>query len=239
MLTVVLALPAALSNASASVLQRRAASEEPKGGKGLRQAARWLGHVLRRPHWLMGAGLLALSTVLQAAALGVGSLSLVQPLLAAELLFTLLLGSVVFHRRPDPRTWPAFAPLAAGLAMFLTAPAPTAGRPPAVYFQRQGPPTRRRYGPPARHGPDVGPRLLAGRTRCPARHRVRLRRRGPADRPARRTRNDDHPSAAWVSALTPGAVPPGRTAPVPCPPVRSPSAGTAHAAAGHPANQRP
>lgn len=128
MFTVVLALLAALSNASASVLQRRAATDEPEGGTGLRQALRWLGRVLRRPHWVAGAGLLAVSTVLQAAALGSGSLSLVQPLLAAELLFTLVVGSVVFHRRPDLRTWLAFAALAAGLAMFLTAAGPTAGR---------------------------------------------------------------------------------------------------------------
>ncbi|MER6624932.1 DMT family transporter [Streptomyces sp. NPDC000931] len=128
MLVVVLALLAALSNAAASVLQRRAAADEPEGGTGVRQAVRWLGKVLRRPYWVAGAGMLALSTVLQAAALGVGSLALVQPLMAAELLFTLVVGSVVFHRRPDPRTWLAFAALAAGLAVFLISVAPTAGR---------------------------------------------------------------------------------------------------------------
>lgn len=128
MLVVVLALLAALSNASASVLQRRAAADEPEGGEGTRQAVRWLGHVLLRPHWVAGAGLLALSAVLQAAALSMGSLALVQPLMAAELLFTLVVGSVVFHRRPDRRTWLAFAALAAGLAVFLLSAAPTAGR---------------------------------------------------------------------------------------------------------------
>ncbi|MFI2376202.1 DMT family transporter [Streptomyces sp. NPDC018964] len=128
MLVVVLALLAALSNAAASVLQRRAAADEPEGGAGVRQAVRWLGRVLRRRYWVAGAGMLALSTVLQAAALGVGSLALVQPLMAAELLFTLVVGSVVFHRRPDRRTWLAFVALAAGLAAFLTSVAPAAGR---------------------------------------------------------------------------------------------------------------
>lgn len=112
MLTVVLALLAALANAAASVLQRRAAADEPEGGKGLRRRCAGWG-VLRRPHWVAGAGMLALSTVLQAAALGVGSLALVQPLMAAELLFTLAVGSLVFHRRPDLRTWLAFVALAA------------------------------------------------------------------------------------------------------------------------------
>lgn len=128
MLVVVLALLAALSNAAASVLQRRAAADEPEGGAGVRQAVRWLGRVLRRPYWVAGAAMLAVSTVLQAAALGVGSLALVQPLMAAELLFTLVVGSVVFHRRPDRRTWLAFVALAAGLSVFLTSVAPSPGR---------------------------------------------------------------------------------------------------------------
>ncbi|MFR0354883.1 DMT family transporter [Streptomyces sediminimaris] len=127
-LTVVLALLTALSNASASVLQRRAATDEPESGTGPRHAVRWLAHQVRRPHWLAGTGLLGLSSILQACALAVGSLSLVQPLLASELLFTLVVGSVVFHRGPDRRTWAAFGALAVGLALFLTAAAPTPGR---------------------------------------------------------------------------------------------------------------
>ncbi|MFS4097480.1 DMT family transporter [Streptomyces sp. AF1A] len=125
-LTVVLALCAALSNASASVLQRRAASVgEPEKTAG---AVRRLGRLLRRADWLAGVGLLMLSAVLQGSALAVGSLSLVQPLLAAELLFTLVVGSLVFRRRPERRTWLAFAALAVGLALFLVAAAPAAGR---------------------------------------------------------------------------------------------------------------
>lgn len=127
-LTIVLALLAAVSNASASVLQRRAAADESDSRSGARHALRWLAHVLQRPHWLAGAGLLALSAVLQASALAVGSLSVVQPLLASELLFTLIVGSVVFHRRPDRRTWVAFASLGAGLALFLASASPSPGR---------------------------------------------------------------------------------------------------------------
>ncbi|MGW4567660.1 DMT family transporter [Streptomyces sp. NPDC004561] len=129
-LTVALALFAALSNASASVLQRRAAAiVEPDrpGGDGKRAAPRF-GQLLRRPDWLAGVGLLMLSAVLQGWALAVGSLSLVQPLLAAELLFTLVVGSLVFRRRPDRRTWLAFGALAVGLALFLVAASPQPGR---------------------------------------------------------------------------------------------------------------
>jgi drug/metabolite transporter (DMT)-like permease len=127
-LTIVLALLAALTNASASVLQRRAAAAESYSGSGARHAVRWLARVLQRPHWLAGAGALALSTVFQASALAVGSLSVVQPLMTSELLFTLVVGSVVFHRRPDRRTWAAFSSLGAGLALFLAAASPSSGR---------------------------------------------------------------------------------------------------------------
>jgi drug/metabolite transporter (DMT)-like permease len=89
-------------------------------------------HVLRRPFWLAGSALLAVSTVLQAAALSVGSLSFVQPLLAAELMFTLAVGSLVFHHVPDRRTWLAFVALALGLGLFLGSAAPTEGRPSAT-----------------------------------------------------------------------------------------------------------
>ncbi|MGW3210560.1 DMT family transporter [Streptomyces sp. NPDC001135] len=129
--TVLLALLAALTNASASVLQRRAAVQEPHADGGAGPAARRLARLLRRPYWLAGAALLGLSGLLQAGALAVGSLSLVQPLLATELLFTLVVGGVVFRRRPGLATWLAFVALAVGLALFLLAAAPGAGRPSA------------------------------------------------------------------------------------------------------------
>ncbi|MGW0813001.1 DMT family transporter [Streptomyces viridiviolaceus] len=125
-LTVVLALFAALSNAAASVLQRRAAAQDASHG-GAPSVLRSMLRLVRDRYWVGGAALLAVTTVLQAAALAVGSLAVVQPLMATELLFTLVVGSMVFHRRPDPRTWLAFVALAVGLAGFLSAAAPSAG----------------------------------------------------------------------------------------------------------------
>jgi drug/metabolite transporter (DMT)-like permease len=125
-LTVVLALLAACANAAASVLMGRAATEPPPDRAAGRARDRRRGR--RRLFWTAGAGLLAASGVVQVAALAVGSLSLVQPLLATELLFTLAIGSVVFHRRPDRTTWLSFLALAAGLALFLGAAAPSSGR---------------------------------------------------------------------------------------------------------------
>ncbi|WP_077800923.1 DMT family transporter [Streptomyces sp. JHA26] len=126
-LTVVLALFAALSNAAASVLQRRAAAQDEDRPGAVHTVVRSLLRLIRDPYWVGGAALLALTTVLQAAALAVGSLAVVQPLMASELMFTLVVGSMVFHRRPDQRTWLAFVALAAGLALFLGAASPSAG----------------------------------------------------------------------------------------------------------------
>ncbi|WP_406379092.1 DMT family transporter [Streptomyces sp. NBC_01618] len=131
-LSVVLALWAALANGAASVLQRRAAMEQAEseavgGGPAVWQGVRGLARLVRRPFWLAGATALGLSAVLQAGAPAVGSLSVVQPLLASELLFTLLLGTVIFHHRPGDGTWLSFLMLAAGLALFLAAVGPSAG----------------------------------------------------------------------------------------------------------------
>ncbi|MEU8742280.1 DMT family transporter [Streptomyces parvulus] len=127
LLTVLLALFAALSNAAASVLQRRAAAQDEERAGARHTMVRSLLRLVRDRYWVAGAALLALTTVLQAAALAVGSLAVVQPLMASELLFTLVVGSAVFHRRPDSRTWVAFAALAVGLALFLGAATPSAG----------------------------------------------------------------------------------------------------------------
>jgi drug/metabolite transporter (DMT)-like permease len=131
-LTVLLALLSALGNGAASVLQRRAAMDQerelPGSGGGVGQALRHLPRLLRRPYWLAGGAAMVVSAVAQVGALAVGRLSVVQPLLVSELLFTLVVGSVVFHRRPDGRTWLSFVMLAAGLALFLVVADPSHGR---------------------------------------------------------------------------------------------------------------
>ncbi|WP_328916138.1 MULTISPECIES: DMT family transporter [unclassified Streptomyces] len=127
-LTVVMALFSALSNAAASVLQRRAAVE-PDGvsGRGVRAAAARLGELLHRGYWWAGAAAMVLSAVFQVIALDSGQLSVVQPLLATELLFTLLIAAVVFRHRPGVVTWLSFVMLATGLAVFLIAASPSHG----------------------------------------------------------------------------------------------------------------
>jgi drug/metabolite transporter (DMT)-like permease len=123
-LSVALALIAALGNAAASVLQRRAAAAAPAVG-GHRLS--WLVGAVQRSGWLWGAGLLVLSGLAQAGALATGPLAVVQPVMTTELLFTLALGSIAFRRPPGARVWIAFLGMAAGLAAFLQIAAPGGG----------------------------------------------------------------------------------------------------------------
>jgi drug/metabolite transporter (DMT)-like permease len=120
----IVAVVAALLFALASVLQQRAASEVSDAdarGTGL------IRRLLRRPLWLAGTASDTLGYVAQAAALGVGSLVLVQPLLATSLLFALPLGAWVAGRRLARRDAVWAALLTAGLAVFLIAGEPTEG----------------------------------------------------------------------------------------------------------------
>ncbi|MCS0634920.1 DMT family transporter [Streptomyces sp. LP05-1] len=123
-LSICLALLAALGNAGASVLQRRGAATEREG----RHRGSWLAGLVHRSVWLWGAALLAVSGVLQALALATGPLAIVQPVMSTELMFTLMVGGLVFRRRPDARTKWAFAAMAVGLAVFLALADPGGGR---------------------------------------------------------------------------------------------------------------
>jgi len=123
--SVVLALMAALANAAASVLQRRAAATEKAAATGRRFS--WLTHLLHRPVWMWGSFMLVIAGICQAGALGTGPLAVVQPVMATELLFTLVVGSIFFHRRPDTRAWWAFLTMVVGLGAFLILIDPSVG----------------------------------------------------------------------------------------------------------------
>ncbi|MFJ4840201.1 DMT family transporter [Streptomyces sp. NPDC088746] len=124
-LSVALALFAALGNAAASVLQRRAAVVDLPDASGGSLVDRF--GFVRRPAWRWGAGLLVVSGVAQALALATGPLSVVQPVMATELLFTLVLAAVAFRWPPGTQTWVAFFGMALGLAVFLLLADPAGG----------------------------------------------------------------------------------------------------------------
>lgn len=119
-----LALVAAFFFALASVLQQRAASEVPDEDA---LKAGLMTRLLRQPLWLLGVGSAALAYVVQAVALGIGSLIVVQPLLVTMLLFALPLGARFAGRRLAPTDWAWAILLTTGLAGFLLVGDPTQG----------------------------------------------------------------------------------------------------------------
>jgi drug/metabolite transporter (DMT)-like permease len=118
---ILLALLGSILFAVAAVAQQRAAAETTPGTLGL------LGRLARRPLWLAGTGADSLGYVAQAAALGLGALLVVQPLLATSLLFALPLGAALSGRSLRARDWAWAIILTVGLAVFLVAGNPTQG----------------------------------------------------------------------------------------------------------------
>lgn len=119
-----LAVLAALLFAIASVAQRGAAAEVPdEAARGRRLVAR----LVRSRRWWTGALGDTAAYVLQAAALGIGSVLLVQPLLVTTLLFALPLEARYARRRVTPaQRWWSGA-LVVALAVFVVVGEPTAG----------------------------------------------------------------------------------------------------------------
>lgn len=129
MISVLLAVLAAATNAASSVLQRKANLREVQAHR-----TGWggLADLLRQPLWLAGIGAVVLSFLLQAGALSAGELSEVQPLMSLELPLTLLLASVAFHRRLGRAAWTDIGAMSVGLAVFLFSLSPTEGAPGGV-----------------------------------------------------------------------------------------------------------
>ncbi|MFD0270828.1 DMT family transporter [Streptomyces sp. NPDC127106] len=121
-LPVLFALFAALSNALATVLQRRAALTVPQS-QGFRPGL--ILDLLRRPVWVAGILAVIAAGAGQAAALATGALALVQPLFVLELPFALLIASLVVRQRLPGALWAAVAGVVVGLGLALAAAAPT------------------------------------------------------------------------------------------------------------------
>jgi drug/metabolite transporter (DMT)-like permease len=122
---VAMALAASFFTATSSVCQRRGASTAP-GGESFN--LKLMLYLVRQPVWLAGIASMILGFVFQISALHYGSLALVQPIFATELLFVFaymaLNGS---SRRVLRSDWMAVAAMALGLGVFLFTAAPSAG----------------------------------------------------------------------------------------------------------------
>lgn len=129
-LAVVLTLGAALFLACGTVLQHRAASEAPAHRT---LAPGLFRHLVSRPVWLGGIGLMLLGVALQASALSRGAITVVEPLLVTNLMFALPISAAWLHQRLSARDWAAGLITMAGIIGFLVVGSPTGGgvHPPA------------------------------------------------------------------------------------------------------------
>src|SRR5947208_3055821 len=121
---VLLAVAAALCTATASVCQRAGARNTgPTAGFDARLIVR----LARQPAWLLGIAAMIGGFVFQLTALRFGELALVQPILAAELLFVFGYLATAGSRGPRLRDCVAAAAMSARLGGFIRLPAPSGG----------------------------------------------------------------------------------------------------------------
>lgn len=124
-LSIGLALLGAFLFAFGSVLQQKGAMEEPDTST--LRVGFFVG-LLKRPVWLAGLVLDAAGYVAQAAALGVGKLVVVQPLMVSSVVFALPLGVWLTHQHVGRREIAGAAAVVAGLAAFMIVADPGGGR---------------------------------------------------------------------------------------------------------------
>jgi drug/metabolite transporter (DMT)-like permease len=124
-LAVLLALAASCCFAVAAVVQQGAAARL-SSGRAVDPAV--LLRLIRRPAWLAGLAAVIAGFGLQAAALGLGRLVVIEPVLATSLLLALVLAARRARRWLRPGEWAAALAVVAGLAVFLTAGQPTGGQ---------------------------------------------------------------------------------------------------------------
>ena len=121
---IVLALGSALLFALGSVLQQKAGIDAPSSGA----SSGVLLRMARRPVWLGGIAADALGYVAQAAALGIGRLAVVQPLLVTSVVFALPLGMMLTGLRAHRTDLAAAVLVVIAVVGFLLISRPDGGR---------------------------------------------------------------------------------------------------------------
>jgi drug/metabolite transporter (DMT)-like permease len=121
---VVLALISALLFALGTVLQQKAGMDVPASSA----SAGLLVRMARQPWWLAGIACDVVGFIAQAAALRLGQLAVVQPLLILSVVFALPLGARLSDQRAGRRETAAAALVVAALIGFLVIANPSGGR---------------------------------------------------------------------------------------------------------------
>ncbi len=120
----VLAVAGALSNALTTILQRMGVEDAP-AETSLHLSL--IAYAVRRKVWLLGCLGLIAGFLLQAFALHVGRLTIVQPILTLELPFLVAILAFWFRKQLSWKEWTGAIVATAGLALFLAAAVPTGG----------------------------------------------------------------------------------------------------------------
>nr|WP_237518849.1 DMT family transporter [Streptomyces sp. SID5910] len=123
-LVLVLAVSAACCLGFGFVLQQNAAQRAPLGDF---LSPRLLLDLVRVPRWLGGMGLMVAGMVMGAVALAGGEITLVEPLLATNLLFALALSRAQTRQPLGRQGWAGLALLAGGVSAFIVAGEPRGG----------------------------------------------------------------------------------------------------------------
>jgi hypothetical protein len=131
-----LALFAACAFALGNVLEQKGTLETPAG----EDDPRFLVQIFRRPVWLAGAGCHVVGWVLQAVALRLGPLILVQSLTTTNLVIALPPGRWITNQSISRRVWMGALATVVGIALFLATASPKGGTltPPASAWWTAG-----------------------------------------------------------------------------------------------------
>jgi drug/metabolite transporter (DMT)-like permease len=121
-------LGAAFLGSGFVVQQREAAHADAGSGLSLRLMAQ----LMRRRVWWAGVASMVIGYVLAGWSLGSGNLVLVEPLIAANLLFALPIAAMWCRQRPSWRSMLAALALAGGVSGFVIAARPNGGRSVAI-----------------------------------------------------------------------------------------------------------
>ncbi|HET9060474.1 MAG TPA: DMT family transporter [Acidimicrobiales bacterium] len=125
---VVMAVPIAVAGAAfvalGFVIQQRVAAKEPASE---RLSFRLLVSLAKKRTWLLGIACMVIGQLLGAAALGMGGLALVTPLMAVNLVFALSFSAAWRRCRPGVRELAGALLLVGGLAAFIASGDPRGG----------------------------------------------------------------------------------------------------------------
>lgn len=124
-----LTLAAAFGFAAAAVLQQaEAARHDPSDAGG----GVLLLRLLAQPLWLLGLAAYVAAYALQLWAVSLGPVVIIQPLIAAQLVFALVLGTLFMGRHAARSEWWGALAVTAGLAGFIVGTDPSHGQPVAT-----------------------------------------------------------------------------------------------------------